>query len=84
MCYGDTGDAVRKTDPIFLYAVHSVLWPIGQIFIVDEEQRGWMVKVTASVDLEGLGSNPGAGKLDSGFQMSVKWVPASAVVKIWA
>ena len=23
------------------------------------------------VDLEGLGSNPGAGKLDSGFQLSV-------------
>ena len=24
------------------------------------------------VDLEGLGSNPGADKLDSGFQLSVK------------
>jgi len=43
-----------------------------------------MVKVTASVDLEGLGSNPGAGKLDSGFQMSIKLVPASAGVKVWA
>jgi hypothetical protein len=34
------------------------------------------------VDLEGLGSNPGAGKLDSGYQLSVKGVPTSAGPKI--
>ena len=45
-----------------------------QIYCLDY-QRGRMVKVTPldqRVDIEDLGSYPGADKLDSGFQLSVK------------
>jgi len=31
----------------------------------------WSPPLDQQVDLEGLGSNPGAGKLDSGFQLPV-------------
>ena len=34
------------------------------------------------VNLRGLGSNPGADKLDSGFQLSVKLVPALSGVNV--
>ena len=46
-----------------------------------------MVKVTyrdQQVDLEGMSSNLGAGELDSGFQLSVKQVSASARVTVRA
>jgi len=49
-------------------------------------QKEWLRSppLDHQVDLEGLGSIPGAGKLDSGFQLSVKCVPASAGVEVRA